>query len=104
MRQAGGMTADRWAQTVRHRLGPGRLLPLGGPRDGVWITEEAAVAVLRGAAGEVGGVRLEALRIALADPDDTHDPVVPPPPSALPPGALRVAARFAATATRPLPT
>ncbi|MFJ9906445.1 nucleopolyhedrovirus P10 family protein [Streptomyces sp. NPDC101152] len=98
------MTADRWAETVRHRLGPGRLLPLGGPRDGVWITEEAAVAVLRGAAGEVGGIRLDTLRIALADADDTHDSVVPPPPSALPPGALRVTARLAATAVRPLPT
>jgi hypothetical protein len=97
------MTADRWAQTVRHRLGLGRLLPLGGPRDGVWITEEAAVAVLRAAAGKVDGIRLDALRIALADPDDTHDPVVPPPPSALPPGALRATARFAATAARPLP-
>ncbi|GAA3793492.1 hypothetical protein GCM10022403_029370 [Streptomyces coacervatus] len=98
------MTAERWAQSVRHQLGLGRLLPLGGPRDGAWISEEAAEAVLRRAAGELRGVRLDALRIALADPDTTDDPVVPPPPSALPPGPLRVTAEFAATPGEPLPT
>jgi hypothetical protein len=98
------MTADRWTQTVRHQLGLGRLLPLGGARDGAWIAEEAAEAVLRHAVRELRGVRLERLRIALADPEDVHDPVVPPPPSALPPGPLRVTADFAATADEPLPT
>jgi hypothetical protein len=98
------MTADRWAQTVRHQLGLGRLLPLGGAHDGAWIAEEAAEAVLRRAVRELRGVRLDRLRISLADPEDVHDPVVPPPPSALPPGPLRVTAEFAATADEPLPT
>ncbi|MET9905645.1 nucleopolyhedrovirus P10 family protein [Streptomyces sp. NPDC006476] len=98
------MTADRWTQAVRHQLGLGRLLPLGEDRDGAWITEEAAGAVLRNAACELPGVRLDALRVALTDPEDTHDPVVPPPPSALPPGPLRITADFAATTTEPLPT
>ncbi|MEU6380568.1 nucleopolyhedrovirus P10 family protein [Streptomyces sp. NPDC046909] len=89
---------------MRHQLGLGRLLPLGGARDGAWIAEEAADAVLRSAARELRGVRLDGLRIALADPEDAHDPVVPPPPSALPPGPLRVTADFAATADAPLPT
>ncbi|MEW2513185.1 nucleopolyhedrovirus P10 family protein [Streptomyces sp. NPDC046870] len=99
------MTVDRWAQVVRHQVGLGRLLPLGGPRDGAWITEEAARAVLwRAAADGAPGVRLGALRIALADPRDLPEPVVPAPPSALPPGPLRVTADFAATAAEPLPT
>ncbi|MET8447122.1 nucleopolyhedrovirus P10 family protein [Streptomyces sp. NPDC005209] len=98
------MTADRWTQAVRHQLGLGRLLPLGGPGDGAWIAEAAAEAVLRRAAAGVAGARLGALRIALADPGDTHEPAVPPPPGALPPGPLRVTADFAATADEPLPT
>ncbi|MCD9879001.1 nucleopolyhedrovirus P10 family protein [Streptomyces guryensis] len=98
------MTAERWAHAVRHQLSLGRFLPLGGPRDGAWISEEAAEAVLRRAAEALRGVRLDALRIALADPDTAHDPAVPPPPSALPPGPLRVTADLAATASEPLPT
>ncbi|MGA6226178.1 nucleopolyhedrovirus P10 family protein, partial [Streptomyces umbrinus] len=47
------MTADRWTQAVRNQLGLGRLLPLGGPHDGAWITEAAATAVLRRAARSV---------------------------------------------------
>ncbi|MGW7205059.1 nucleopolyhedrovirus P10 family protein [Streptomyces sp. NPDC054837] len=98
------MTADRWTQTVRHQLGLGRLLPLGGAHEGAWISEEAAEAVLRRAVRDLRGVRLDRARISLADPEDVHDPVVPPPPSALPPGPLRVTAEFAATADEPLPT
>ncbi|WP_181140451.1 nucleopolyhedrovirus P10 family protein [Streptomyces sp. Ru62] len=99
------MTVDRWAELVRHQVRLGRLLPLGGPRDGAWITEEAAGEVLRRAAADgAPGVRLGALRIGLADPRDVPEPVVPAPPSALPPGPLRVAADFAATAAEPLPT
>jgi hypothetical protein len=97
------MTADGWTQAVRHRVGLGRLLPLGGPRDGAWISDAAADDVLRRAAKDMGGVRVDALRIALADPDDTHEPAVPPPPSALSPGPLRVTADFAATTSEPLP-
>ncbi|WP_340381649.1 nucleopolyhedrovirus P10 family protein [Streptomyces sp. SS7] len=88
---------------VRQRLGLGRLLPLGGPRDGAWIAQEAANGVLRAAVREVPGVRLGVLRLAPADPDDAVEPVVPPPPSGLPPGALRVTADFAASPAWPLP-
>ena len=67
------MTADRWTRAVREQLGMGRLLPLGEPRDGAWISEEAAEAVLRRAARELPGVRLGVLRIAVADPEQTAD-------------------------------
>ncbi|MDT0437785.1 MULTISPECIES: nucleopolyhedrovirus P10 family protein [Streptomyces] len=96
------MTAD-WTRAVREQLGLGRLLPLGGARDGAWISEAAAEAVLRRAAGEVPGVRLGRLRLALADPQETAEPVVPPPPSGLWPGPLRLTAEFTATAAQPLP-
>ncbi|MFD5764098.1 nucleopolyhedrovirus P10 family protein, partial [Streptomyces sp. NPDC127044] len=104
------MTADRWTQAVRRQLGLGRLLPLGHPRDGAWIAEEAADAFLRRAAADVPAVRLGSLRIALADPELVYEPVVPPPPSALPPGPLRIVAEFTAGAdptapgVEPLPT
>ncbi|MEU0729343.1 nucleopolyhedrovirus P10 family protein [Streptomyces sp. NPDC006140] len=98
------MTADRWTRAVRHQLGFGRLLPLGDARDGAWIAEQAAEAVLRRAAEDAPGVRVDALRIVLADPADTQAPAVPAPPSGLPPGPLRVTAEFAATASEPLPT
>jgi hypothetical protein len=98
------MTADRWTQAVRRQLGLGRLLPLGGPRDGAWLAESAADSVLRAAADELPGIRLGVLRIAPADPDAGQTPAVPPPPSALPPGPLRITAEFAATPTDPLPT
>ncbi|MCE3033908.1 nucleopolyhedrovirus P10 family protein [Streptomyces sp. CMSTAAHL-2] len=95
---------DAWTQVVRHHVGLGRMLPLGGPEDGAWIAEDAAGAVLRGAAADgLPGVRLGALRIGLADPLRVAEPVVPAPPSALPPGALRVTADFAATSVEPLP-
>lgn len=98
------MTADRWTQAVREQVGLGRLVPLGGPRDGAWIAERAAGSLLRRAVARgVPGVRLDGLRIALAVPEDAAEPVVPPPPSALPPGALRLTADFAATASQPLP-
>ncbi|MFJ5266459.1 nucleopolyhedrovirus P10 family protein [Streptomyces sp. NPDC088387] len=97
------MTADQWTREVRHRLGLGRLLPLGGARDGVWIAEAAAATVLRRAADAVPGVRLGALRIAPAEAAPTHEAAVPAPPSALPPGPLRVTADFSATAAEPLP-
>ncbi|MFB6555022.1 nucleopolyhedrovirus P10 family protein [Streptomyces sp. NPDC056405] len=89
-------TADRWARTVRDQLRLGRLLPLGDPRDGAWIAEHAAREVLLVAARGVAGVRPGGLRIAPAGRDDAHEPAVPPPPSALPPGPLRVTADFAA--------
>ncbi|MEU1853128.1 nucleopolyhedrovirus P10 family protein [Streptomyces sp. NPDC019990] len=97
------MTSDRWTRTVRHQVGLGRLLPLGDARDGAWIAERAAEAVLRSAAGDAPGVRLGALRVTLADPADHGEPAVPAPPSALPPGPLRVTAEAEATSAQPLP-
>ncbi|MGY5007946.1 nucleopolyhedrovirus P10 family protein [Streptomyces sp. 900105755] len=97
------MTAERRTDTLRHLLDLGRLLPLGGPQDGAWLTELAADAVLRRAAAGVAGVRLGAVRIALADPAEVAEAVVPAPPGAVPPGPLRLSAEFAATAAEPLP-
>ncbi|WP_062649844.1 hypothetical protein [Streptomyces maremycinicus] len=97
------MTADGWTNAVRHQVGLGRLLPLGGPRDGAWITEAAAEEALRRAVRGVTGVRVGALRIATADPAKVYEPAVPPPPSALPPGPLRVTADIAASSSEPLP-
>ncbi|SMF81960.1 nucleopolyhedrovirus P10 family protein [Streptomyces sp. Amel2xC10] len=92
-----------WTSAVRNQLGLGRLLPLGGPGDGAWIAESAARTALREAVRELPGVRLGVLRIGPADPSDAPDPVVPAPPSALPPGPLRLTADFAAVASGPLP-
>jgi hypothetical protein len=102
-------TADRWTRAVREQLGLGRLLPLGGPEDGAWIAERAAREVLLAEARRVAGVRPGDLRIGTADPGDVQEPAVPPPPSALPPGPLRVTAGFSAVvgptaaAAEPLP-
>lgn len=118
--------ADGWTAVVRQRLGLGRLLPLGGPDDGAWIAERAAVAVLREAVARSGaatgpgpvtgsgaasgsgaapatGAVLGGLRLALADAERAPAAAVPGPPSALPPGPLRIEADFSATAERPLP-
>ncbi|GGW88671.1 hypothetical protein GCM10010297_07310 [Streptomyces malachitofuscus] len=85
-------------------MGLGRIVPLGGPRDGAWIAERAATVLLRRAAARgAPGVRLDGLRIGPAGPEEAGEPVVPPPPSALPPGPLRLTAQFAATASQPLP-
>ncbi|MFG2572161.1 nucleopolyhedrovirus P10 family protein [Streptomyces sp. NPDC048481] len=97
------MTVDGWTSAVRHQLGLGRLLPLGGPRDGAWITEAAATAVLRRAVRHMEGVRLDALRLAAAEPETAREPAVPPPPGAQPPGPVRVAADIAVFASEPLP-
>ncbi|MEW2312796.1 hypothetical protein AB0918_29850 [Streptomyces sp. NPDC006864] len=130
----GPWRADGWTAGVRERLGLGRLLPLGGPADGVWIAETAAASVLRGAAARPGAV-LGELRISLAEeaapgegtgagagdtagtgaededgagapraPEGGGGAVRPPaPPSALPPGPLRIEAEFSAAPDRPLP-
>lgn len=89
---------DGLAQAVRSRLALGRLLPLGGARDGAWITEEAAVAVLRHAGGGVPGTALGKLRIAPVGTAAAARATVPAPPSALPPGPLRVEAEAEAVA------
>ncbi|MFD4757324.1 hypothetical protein ACFWOJ_00085 [Streptomyces sp. NPDC058439] len=96
--------ADGWKAAVRQRLGLGRLLPLGGPADGAWISERAAVAVLRGAVSGPGpGPVLGRLRISVADPDGAPAPELEPPPSALPPGPLRMEATMSAMSGLPLP-
>ncbi|MGA5414883.1 hypothetical protein [Streptomyces pseudogriseolus] len=98
------MTADRWTRMVRQQVGLGRFLPLGGRHDGAWIAERAAGEVLRRVAErDVPEVRMDGIRIGLADPDAATEPAVPAPQSALPPGPLRLTAEFAATAAWPLP-
>ncbi|MFD5603326.1 hypothetical protein ACFWI5_09805, partial [Streptomyces sp. NPDC127064] len=97
------MTDDGWPQAVRQQLGLGRLLPLGGPEDGSWITERAAGGVLSRAASGVSGIRPGTLRIRLADPEAAPEPSVPAPRTALPPGPLRIEADFSAQARQPLP-
>ncbi|MDQ8701781.1 hypothetical protein RCO28_04645 [Streptomyces sp. LHD-70] len=97
-------TAASRTRAVREQLRLGRLLPLGEAADGAWITERAAAQVLRPAGASVAGVRIDSLRLALAEPDAAGDPAVPAPPSALPPGPLRIAAELAVTADVPLPS
>ncbi|MYY08520.1 nucleopolyhedrovirus P10 family protein [Streptomyces sp. SID4919] len=104
------MTADGWTQVVRQQLGLGRLLPLGGPGDGAWVTEAAARGALRRALDTRSGVRLGALRIAAASavtsddaPGTAREPAVVAPPGAVPPGPLRITAELAATLDTPLP-
>ncbi|MDR6976977.1 hypothetical protein J2X68_003671 [Streptomyces sp. 3330] len=97
------MESEAWAQAAQLRLDLGRLLPLGGPGDGTWITEQAAVGVLGRAAAAVPGVRLESLRIGPAPLEPVSEPAVRPPASALPPGPLRIEAAFASSLGRPLP-
>ncbi|MBP5892177.1 hypothetical protein PV406_02115 [Streptomyces scabiei] len=97
------MAVEAWTQAVRHQLALGRLLPLGGPDDGTWITEQAAVRDLGRAADEIPGVRLETLRIGSAPHEPVSEPAVRPPASALPPGPLRIEATFAASLGEPLP-
>ncbi|MFF3698256.1 hypothetical protein [Streptomyces sp. NPDC002221] len=97
------MTGDAWSAAVRRRLGLGRLLALGGPRDGSWITERAAVAVLGAAAATLPGLATTSLRLGPADPEARAEPLVPAPPSALAPVPLRVTARLAALGGLPLP-
>ncbi|KOT87325.1 hypothetical protein ADK86_36350 [Streptomyces sp. NRRL F-5755] len=88
---------------VRQQVGLGRLLPLGGPADGAWIAERPAAGVLREAGDALPGLRVGTVRLSLAEPDAAPDSPVPAPPSALPPGPLRIEADFAATAGRPVP-
>jgi hypothetical protein len=76
------MTSDRLAEAVRAQVAIGRLLPLGGPADDAWITEQAVAGVLRAAAARIGGVRIGEVRVG---------------------SDLRVDASFEATADRPLP-
>ncbi|MFE5212268.1 nucleopolyhedrovirus P10 family protein [Streptomyces sp. NPDC056600] len=94
-------TPQELAGTLRRRTGLGRPLPLGGPRDGLWIAARPAVAALRQAARRVPGIRLRNLRI---DPVDgsARRPAPPAPEAAAAPGPLRVAAAFAAEGGEPV--
>ncbi|MGW0610216.1 hypothetical protein [Streptomyces sp. NPDC002788] len=97
------MKTEAWAEAVRHQLDLGRLLPLGGPEDGAWITEQAAVRALRRAAAGFPGVRLESVRIGAAPQEPVSEPSVRPPAGALPPGPLRMEAALTASLGQPLP-
>ncbi|WP_405819165.1 hypothetical protein OG705_07375 [Streptomyces sp. NBC_00838] len=99
----GGNGADGWSAAVHERLGLGRLLPLGEAADGVWLAERAAATALRRSTAEVPGTALGRLRLCLADPGSADRPAVRPPPSALPPGALRIEGDFATVGGEPLP-
>ncbi|MGP9021555.1 nucleopolyhedrovirus P10 family protein [Streptomyces sp. BR1] len=94
------MTADAWGAEVRRRLGLGRLLPLGEAADGVWVTERAAGAVLRSAAGAVPSLALTTLRLSPVSP---ASPASWAPPSALGAGAVRVSAEVSVWGSSPLP-
>ncbi|MEU9706066.1 hypothetical protein [Streptomyces sp. NPDC047981] len=99
-----------WVGTVRERLGPGRLLPLGEAADGAWLAERAARTVLLRAAGAVPGVGPGPLRVGLGAAEagaPASAAPFPVPPGGLPPGALRIAGEFTARSRRigerPLP-
>lgn len=96
------METEAWMQAVRDQLDLGRLLPLGGPEDGTWITEQAAVRTLWPAAAEIPGVTLKSMRIGPAPHEPVSEPAVRPPASALPPGPLRIEAAFTGSVTRPV--
>ncbi|MET9845642.1 hypothetical protein [Streptomyces ossamyceticus] len=97
------MKTEAGTQAVRHQFGQGRLLPLGGPADGTWIIEQAAVQALVRAANEIPGVWLESLRIGPTPLESVSEPAVRPPASAIPPGPLRIEAAFSASLGEPLP-
>lgn len=91
------MAADGLTHAVRHRLGLGRLLPLGNAGDSGWVTEETAAGVLRAAvAGALPGIRLDSVRISAAAEPETES--LSAPPGALPHGPLRIEAHFATAA------
>lgn len=96
------VTLDRLARTVREQVALGRLLPLGGPADAVWIAERAAVRVLRRTADAVPGVRLGPVSLGLAA-DPAGELPEAAPVGALPHGAVRVDAGFEAAVDGPLP-
>ncbi|MFI1091518.1 hypothetical protein [Streptomyces sp. NPDC020917] len=74
---------DRFGTAVRAQVALGRLLPLGGPDDPLWITESAAVRVLR-QAGARQGTRLGRVRIRLAESLDPHGEEPPAGPLSQP--------------------
>ncbi|MEU3462473.1 hypothetical protein ABZ721_21365 [Streptomyces sp. NPDC006733] len=109
------MTVDRLTRAVREQIAFGRVLPLGGVGDGVWITESAAADALRGAVSGLPGVRVGSLRITPEGDGPRAEPATEVertaagtgaalvPPSAVAPGPLRLSAAFEAAIDRPLP-
>ncbi|MFF9852983.1 hypothetical protein [Streptomyces litmocidini] len=97
------MKTEALTQSVRGRLGLGRLLPLGGPDDGTWITEQAAVRALWRKAAGIPGVRLQSMRIGPVPHEPVFKPAVRPPVGALPPGPLGIEASFTGSVTLPVP-
>ena len=101
------MTMDRLTRTVREQIALGRLLPLGGPDDSVWITERATVRALRQAVAPLPGIHLGDVSVLLADaPDDTGGGTEfygVAPVGALAHLPLRVEAAFEAGTDEPLP-
>lgn len=93
------VAVDGLGLALRRQLGLGRLLPLGEPSDGLWLAEQAAVPVWEEAAASVTGVRLGTVRLGPDEAEAAGAPAVPPPPSALPPGPLRIGAQFVADLT-----
>jgi hypothetical protein len=88
---------------VHLRLDMGRLLPLGVAADGVWLTERAAATELRRAARSLPSAAVGRLELSLSATGSPGVPAVPPPPSALPPGPLRIDGDFTALPGEPLP-
>ena len=101
--EGGEVNTEAWMRSIRGRLSLGGLLPLGGPDDGTWITEQAAVLALRHTAAGIPGVRLESMRIGPAPHQPVFEAAVRPPAGALPPGPLRIEAAFTGSVTQPLP-
>ncbi|MFE9660649.1 hypothetical protein [Streptomyces sp. NPDC005955] len=99
------MTADGWTQVVREQLGLGALLPLGGPGDGVWIAESAARAGVRRQVGALPGAELGALGFSAVGDRAVAgaEAGLPAPPTAVPPGPLRITGELAAALDAPLP-
>lgn len=97
------MTTDPLTRTVREQVALGRLIPLGGPDDAAWITESAAVRVLRGACAGLSGVRLGAAGISLPAGVTAAVPGGAAPLGALPHVPVRIDAGFEAAADEPLP-
>ncbi|HEY5832444.1 nucleopolyhedrovirus P10 family protein [Streptomyces sp.] len=96
------MTMDRLTRTVREQVALGRLLPLGGPDDAVWITEKAVVCVMRRTCAALPGIRLGAVGVALADGVSATVPAAAPV-GALPHLPVRIDAGFEAVPDEPLP-
>lgn len=117
---------DRLARTVREQVSLGRIVPLGGPGDTSWITESAAVRVLRRACAAMPHARLGAVRFGPTDPvtgagggADAETaartgtgtgsaaagvaPVAGAPMGALPHVPVRIGAAFEAAVDEPLP-